>query len=480
MYTNRTYKIGIVFITIISAVLLLITSCYKEVQVTYEDIPDWTDESHGILSNPDYDRIFPSGDVNRIDIIIDESYWVIMLEDMTSKLGQFGQGEESGKSFPGGPGGPGGSGGPGLESGEDPVYVPCSILFEGKEWYKVGIRFKGNSSLNSVWRMGIYKLPFKLNFDEYENDYPQIKDQRFYGFRQLSLKNGFKDASLIREKVVGDLLKDAGFAAARTAFYRVYVDNGDGPKYFGFYTLVEDVDDTGINEYFSETGGNLYKPQLDGATFSSGSFNRDDFIKHSNEELSDWSDIINLYDVLHSNTRSTNNANWKQTLEGVLNVDVFLNWLAINTTIQNWDTYGVMNHNYYLYNKPSDNLLTWIPWDNNEALLDNTMGNAPLSFSFEEINDDWPLIRFLYDELEYKNKYDNYIRDFLNELFIPIRMKVKYQEAYMLIKDFVVGPDGELEGYTMLNNDDEFTSEIQYLKDHVESRNIDAREYLNN
>jgi spore coat protein H len=56
--------------------------------------------------------------------------------------------------------------------------------------------------------------------------------------------------------------------------------------------------------------------------------------------------------------------------------DVFLKYLAVNTIIQNWDTYGRMTHNYYLYNNPDNNLLTWIPWDNNEALQNSKMGGS--------------------------------------------------------------------------------------------------------
>jgi spore coat protein CotH len=32
--------------------------------------------------------------------------------------------------------------------------------------------------------------------------------------------------------------------------------------------------------------------------------------------------------------------------------DVFLKYLAVNGIIQNWDIYGLMVHNFYLYNDP--------------------------------------------------------------------------------------------------------------------------------
>ena len=77
-----------------------------------------------------------------------------------------------------------------------------------------------------------------------------------------------------------------------------------------------------------------------------------------------------------ADTRISNAEAWRAGLEAVFDVDGFLNWLAVNTVIQNWDTYGLMSHNYYLYNDPISGLLTWIPWDNNEAFKTGNMRTA--------------------------------------------------------------------------------------------------------
>ena len=169
----------------------------------------------------------------------------------------------------------------------------------------------------------------------------------------------------------------------RTQFYEVYVDYGTGPIYFGLYTMVEEPDDTLLESQFENNNGNLYKPDGNGARFAAGSFNTEYFIKQSNELDSDWSDIESVFDVLHDNSRITNSVVWRDNLEQVFDVDVFLNYLAVNTVIQNWDTYGRMTHNYYLYGDPNNNnVLTWIPWDNNESLQLGKMGGSlPLNFS---------------------------------------------------------------------------------------------------
>ncbi len=181
---------------------------------------------------------------------------------------------------------------------------------------------------------------------------------------------------MLREKVAGDVFRNAGLAGSHTAFYTVYVDYGDGPVYFGVYTMVEEVDDTVLDTQFADDDGNLYKPEGTGASFAEGTFSEDVFVKKTNEDEADWSDILSLFAALHDDTRTTDPAAWRTNLEAVFDTDVFLKYLAVNTVIQNWDTYGRMTHNYYLYNDPDTGRLTWIPWDNNEALQEGKMGGV--------------------------------------------------------------------------------------------------------
>lgn len=423
------------------------------------DISDWSESTHSNDVNPDYDIVFPQDRVNRIDIKISSANWNIMLDDMTNKYGSFGSGSR----------------GPAGDSEENPIYVPCSLFFNDVQWYQVGIRFKGNSSLKTTWGNGNWKLPLRLNLDRFEDDYPEINNQRFYGFKELSLANNYDDKSLIREKVVPEIFRDFGIPAPQTAFYRIYIDTGDGPIYFGLYTMVEIVDDSMIEDQFSDDNGNIYKPEGTGASFMENSFNTVDFEKKNNES-GDWSDIENLFNTLHSTLRTTNESEWRNELEKSLDVQHFLKWLAVNTTIQNWDTYGKMTHNYYLYNNPDNNLLTWIPWDNNEALQSGKMGGA-ISISCDEVSSNWPLIRYLLDNDVYKSNYKSYLKEVINSAFDPAKVVSKYQYYGNLIREYAVGTDGEQNGYTFLNNDSDFDSAISYLISHASNRNDVVENY---
>ena len=195
---------------------------------------------------------------------------------------------------------------------QNPVWVEAEFSFDGESWEHIGIRFKGNSSLKSTWGSGSLKLPFKLDFDQYEDEYPETEDQRFYGFKQLSLASNYRDDSVLREKIAADLFREAGVPSAQTAYYAVNIDYGEGPVYFGLYTAVEVIDDTLIETQFSDDSGNVYKPEGSGATFAAGSFTESSFDKETNQDEDDYSDILALFDALHDKTRLSDPESWRE------------------------------------------------------------------------------------------------------------------------------------------------------------------------
>ncbi len=455
------------YILMLFAVLLLASACRKDediiiVEGESADYPDWTTETHTKFIDPNYDVVFNQTEVLRFDITIASDDWSDMQTNLASVVGSGG-----------GPGG-GGPGGGGASMDEDPAWFKCSFKYGGKEWYNVGVRYKGNSSLQSAYQSGNNKLSFKLDFDEFEDMYPLLKNQRFYGFKQLNLNNNFDDKSLMREKVAADLFRQFGLASAHTTFCIIYVDNGSGPKYYGVYTIVEEVDDTVLEDQFDDDNGNLYKPDGDAAAFSSGSYDEDEMEKKSNESEADYTDVLALYNAINSSNRTSDTTLWKINLEAAFNVDGFVKWLAANTVIQNWDTYGRMTHNFYLYNNPADNKLTWIPWDNNEALQFGKMGGA-LSFGMTEVGANWPLIRYIIDQPEYYNRYKYYLQKFVDEVFIASDLNDAYTTYYDLIRDYAYD---EVSGYTYINSDSEFDQAVNTLKTHAQTRASATNSFL--
>lgn len=476
---------------------------------TENKLVNWEENTHSDSVEPDYETVFNQSEVLEFNIEIDRDDWAAMQEDLEANIepqkmegerprpdGEAGeatldnipQGErpmmpesqvgevpldhrpEENKQTPA----IGQLDDISADSDYDPIWVESSITFDDATWDHVGIRFKGNSSLKSSVSSGSDKLSFKLDFDEFEDDYPEINNQRFYGFKQLNLNNNYADGSLMREKISSDLFGDFGLASAKTSFCIVNVDYGEGSQFLGVYTLVEEMDDTGIENQFGDDSGNLYKPDGTAASFASGTYNNDEMGKKNNDTEEDYSDVKALYDVINSEERERDIEGWKSNLEGIFNVDGFLKWLAANTVMQNWDTYGNMTHNYYLYHNPETNKLEWIPWDNNEALQDGKGNRGALSLGLDEVTDQWPLIYYLINDSEYKAVYDNYLKQFTEEVFTEEKMIESYNNYFDIIKDYAYQEEEASQSRQS------FDSSVEEIKVHVVKRNEAVASYLAN
>jgi spore coat protein CotH len=316
-------------------------------------------ETHGKLARPNYAAAFPQDRVPKFTIKVAPAAWQAMLDDMAKNFGARGR-----------KGGPSGS-------AWRPAWAEATIEYAGRVWEHVGLRFKGNSSLRSAWSSGSDKIPFKLDFNQFGDKYADTQEQRFHGFKQLSLSTNWSDASAMRETIVYDLLGDAGLPAAETAAYELVLDHGKGPVSLGLYTSNEVVDDTVVKRVFGNDKGNIYEGDGAGVSLAAGTRDRiaASYPKENNDG-SDWSDVEALYDALHDPLRKTDATAWRAKLEAIFDVDVFLHWLAIAAIVEHWDTYGGMPHNFYLYNTPATGKLTWISWDHN-LVLGAMTGGAP-------------------------------------------------------------------------------------------------------
>lgn len=442
--------------------LLLATHCRAPFDPS-DSNPDWTQATHG-LTAPNYALVFPQDSVNRIEIYMTAAQWTAIRKDMTALWGfDFG------------------TVGPccGPTVGE-PTYVDVRVRFNGRTWNHVGFRLKGNSTLHRPWSLGIYKVPFRLKFDGFEDTYPETWNQRLYGFKDLAMQANVYDGSMVRERVANDLFRAMGVYASRTAAYRVYIDFGQGLTYNGVYTMIDLPDDTMLRDQLGEDGGNLYKPQS-----TLGKFFASEFPRQNNEGSKDYSDVEAMIAALNNNAlHGSNAAQWRSNLEATFNVDLFLRFLAVNNAIASWDGYGFLAHNYYLYTHSSKKV-TWVPWDQNLAFNENPGITAPLprtnlalSLSMNEIDSYWPLIRYLMDDPVYYERYRTHLRTFYNNVFTQPAVDALFDKYHGLITPYVVGPNGEQPGHTLLSSSDEFLGDRASLKAYVATRRALIAEFL--
>ncbi|MBI2839996.1 MAG: CotH kinase family protein [Acidobacteria bacterium] len=307
----------------------------------------------------------------------------------------------------------------------DDPYFPASFAGEGVAIPQIGVRFKGNSSFMGAGTS--VKRPFKLDFDAYDDD------ARFFGIAKLNLHNGFRDPSMLREKLFLDF---AGrfVPAPRATFVRLVV-NG---TYWGLYTAVEQVDSTFVRSRFgSDEDGNLFKGQAsdEGGGDPTADFGSDltylgadptEYKKYyqlkTNEAIDDYSQLIKLIDVLNNSAPPS----FPKNLEPLLDVRETLYSLALNNLFVNLDSYNGSAHNYYLYQRDDTGAFSHIFWDTNEAFGRFLMG-VDADTDIHEMDPFWlpsqdaagqaqkrPLMEQLWANSSYKNDYLCAMKDLLS------------------------------------------------------------------
>jgi spore coat protein CotH len=251
-------------------------------------------------------------------------------------------------------------------------YVPATFVWEragGDETVEnVGMRFKGNSSLNAPPVKDSIKKSFKIDFNRY------VEGRQFHSCKKLNLNNNFSDQTLMKEMLAYDLFNAAGVPAPHTSHVNVYltVEGGDYThEYLGVYTSVEQVHRDFLKDRFNDNDGNLYKAG-DGLECAKLTWrgadkeaykHRDDYELKTNEEEDDWSDFIEFIHTLNF----TPDDEFRDTFGAVFEVERFLEYLAVNTLLSYEDSYQGTAHNFFLYHNQATGKWIFIPWDLNSC-----------------------------------------------------------------------------------------------------------------
>ncbi|MFR4987379.1 MAG: CotH kinase family protein, partial [Lachnospirales bacterium] len=141
-----------------------------------------------------------------------------------------------------------------IENAIEEKYVVANITINDTTINNVGIRTKGNSSLQQVASNDdTDRFSFKINFSEY------ISDQNLYGLEKLVLNNTLGDTTYMKEYLSYDLMEFLGVNTPAYAFANIKINNSD----WGLYLAVETLEEDFLERYYGKDYGNLYKPESD-------------------------------------------------------------------------------------------------------------------------------------------------------------------------------------------------------------------------
>ncbi len=318
----------------------------------------------------------------------------------------------------------------------------------------VGVRFKGNSTFNHPGN----KKAFKIDFNEY------ISGQNYDGLKKLNFSNGFKDPSLMREKIFFDMCQDAGVPAPRANFANVYF-NG---TLWGFYTVVEQIDDQFLDWRILDDDGNLFKAGDNFGGGPGGGGNAADLVDYgpdqtayaeryelkSNEDENDWTDLIELIDFINNSSAT----DFENELGNHIELEAYIRSVALDNLFSNLDSYTGSARNYYLYHNLTTNKWEWIKWDGNESFGSYGGGGGPggglnmLTLPLDHHDNDRPLLENLFASPTLYAQYEDEVCYLIGNFFNPASMNPKIDALKSLIQSSVYA-DGNKQ-YTNANFDD--------------------------
>ncbi len=329
--------------------------------------------------------------------------------------------------------------------------VLATLTINGEVYDSVGVRFKGNSSLNFT-NTGD-KRPFNISID-------YVINQDLWGYTTLKLSNMFKDPSFIREVLSFEILRNY-MPASQANFLVVYTDSIQR----GLYANTESVNKDFVENHFGSDYNSFFKcdpasfggpppppppgciviPGMATALIKAG--NDTACYKNYYENKSDseiaWYQLMNMILELNNNPSNVNQ---------VLDIDRSLWMLVFNNIFANMDSYTGSGHNFYTYEN-SYGVFNNIIWDLNENFgvfsQGMNLGELINLHPFYNKNDTLrPLINKLFSIDDYSKRYMAHFRTYIDELLTSDAMKTRAVELQTLIDTYVLNDPKKLFPYS--------------------------------
>lgn len=362
-----------------------------------------------------------------------------------------------------------------MSSGLD-LYISGNVTIDGNSLDSVGVRLKGNASYGNPGM----KKPMKLSFDQYH------PSQRYDGLKSIHLNNSAYDPSMLREKLMLDVLHRYHLAAPRCTFAAVYVNGG----YVGLYKIIETIDKTFLQTNFSDNEGNLFKGDPNGTLQWKGADESSyygDYELKTNTTQNNWSDLVDLIDRVNNF-----GAYFPSQIQTRFDCDSYLWTLAANNLFVNLDSYLDNPHNYYLYDDSLDGKFHWISWDVGLAF-----GVFPLwwqsrttqldIFYLPNPPDRVPLNVNLFKNPAFKQIYLNAMCTYMNDDFNPMIIFPKIDSLANRIRPYVYAEPDSNRMYTTAQFEGNLgyqsysvwiASKIPGLKSFISSRHAEVENQL--
>ena len=204
-----------------------------------------------------------------------------------------------------------------------------------------------------------FQIPLLIKFDEF------VSGQTYQGYTRLAIRSAgvSYDAAMLQEPVTNFVFRLSGLPAAQTAYAGVRI-NADAQQLF---VISEVIDETYLENYFTNPDGVLYKAELNATMSYRGedpSAYAGSFTQETRQQDADFAPLISFLRFISEADEAT----FASQLPDYLDVDTFATYLAINNLLVNTDSMAGMGNNFYFYYDEASDRMTVLYWDGNESL----------------------------------------------------------------------------------------------------------------
>lgn len=256
------------------------------------------------------------------------------------------------------------------EDGEK-EYIRADITIDGTLIEDVGLRLKGNSTLQSLSNNSMgggggggmtqlfednpEELPWLISFDEYE------EGRAYQGMTEIALRPAASGSEVaINEALALELTAESGQITQDYTFTSVTVNGSESAA-----RIVVDAPDT---ELADELGsGVLYKARAGGSLDYVGddpTEYEDSFKQINAEGAYDLQPVMTLMKFLNEST----DEEFAEELDDYVDTESFAKYLATQEILSNNDAMDGPGNNYYLWYDTTEKQFTVLSWDLNLAL----------------------------------------------------------------------------------------------------------------
>ena len=347
-----------------------------------------------------------------------------------------------------------------LDNAINEEYIMADVAVNGRKYSCVGIRPKGNNSLQQVYSSDSDRYSFKIKFDEY------AAGQTCGGLDMLVLNDMLGDATYMKEYTAFEMMRELGVETPYFGYAKITVNGED----WGLYFALEAYNDSYLQRVSGSESGKLYNvksadqaqpsPLTDSADFRQqghrgfgggmGAANSGGSLLYTDDEISSYSAIFGNAVGGEADEESCDRViaaikalNSGENIEEYFDVDKILRYLAVHSFVVNLDSYSSnMAQNYYIYEQ--DGIIKILPWDYNYAWGAFQGGTASSTVNFPidtpvsgvEMSER-PLISVLLENEEYLERYHGYLSELVEKYFTDSKFNNRLDELDSIIGEYV-------------------------------------------